>query len=255
MTHTPPPALDRREAIRRVALLLGGAVSAPAVAGVLAGCDAAPPPPGGGAGAAAPGAWRALRGEEGELVATVAEHIIPATDTPGARAAEVHRFVDTMLAEYYPARETARFREGLAALDARARREHGAPFLRCAPAQQRALLERIDEEAFGGAPRHPAGAPNQGAPNQGAPNPDAATQRGEATAAQPRPGDVAPRAARAPAEGAAETTPFFRTMKELTLLGYYTSQLGATRELRHSQTPGRFDGCVPLAPGDRAWAV
>jgi hypothetical protein len=49
--------------------------------------------------------------------------------------------------------------------------------------------------------------------------------------------------------------PFFRTMKELTLLGYYTSQPGATRELQHNPVPGRFDGCVPLSKVGRAWAV
>src|SRR2546428_751816 len=49
--------------------------------------------------------------------------------------------------------------------------------------------------------------------------------------------------------------PFFRTMKELTLVGYYTSEIGATRELRHAPVPGRFEGCVPLDRIGRAWAV
>jgi len=49
--------------------------------------------------------------------------------------------------------------------------------------------------------------------------------------------------------------PFFRTMKELTLVGFYTSEAGATRELRHAPVPGRFEGCVPLDQIGRAWAV
>jgi hypothetical protein len=48
---------------------------------------------------------------------------------------------------------------------------------------------------------------------------------------------------------------FFRRMKELTLLGYYTSQPGATQELKYAQVPGRFDGCIPFATVGRAWAT
>jgi hypothetical protein len=48
---------------------------------------------------------------------------------------------------------------------------------------------------------------------------------------------------------------FFRTMKELTVLGYYTSQIGATKELRYVQVPGRFNGCVPFKTIGRTWAV
>lgn len=49
--------------------------------------------------------------------------------------------------------------------------------------------------------------------------------------------------------------PFMRRMKELTLVGYYTSEVGATQELRHEPVPGRFDGCVPFAQIGRTWAV
>src|ERR1700737_3264014 len=97
-----PDFIDRREAIRRATLLLGGVISAPTLAAMLAGCET---PPAGEAG------WtpRALAGDQGALVAAIAEHIIPETDTPGARSAGVHRFIDTMLAEYYSADERAAF--------------------------------------------------------------------------------------------------------------------------------------------------
>jgi hypothetical protein len=185
MMTRPPPAIDRREALRRAALLLGGALSAPAIAGVLAGCQAR---------AAREGEWtpRALTPEQAELVAAIAEHIIPETDTPGARAVGVHRFIDAMLAESFSADERRPFLAGLRDLEARA-------FLRQSPERQRALLEEMDRAATPGS--------------------------------------------------------FFRTMKELTLLGYYTSEIGATRELRHEPVPGRFDGCVPLADIGRTWAV
>src|SRR6185503_4455529 len=93
-------SMDRREALQRVALLLGGVLSAPTVAGVLSGEMRA--------WAATPEAqWRprTLTAAQNELVATLAEHIIPATDTPGARAAGVHRFVDALLTDHYPVAE------------------------------------------------------------------------------------------------------------------------------------------------------
>jgi hypothetical protein len=203
MIQTSHGAIDRREALRRAALVLGGVLSAPTLAGVLAGCEARRTPD---------AAWtlRALTPEQEELVATVAEHIIPETDTPGARAAGVHQFIDTMLAEYYPAGERERFLAGLADVDARARRTCGSPFLHCAVKDQRAVLDQLDREAFGS----PGARPIAG--------------RREA--------------------------PFFRIMKELAIVGYYTSEVGATRELRHTPVPGRFEGCVPLARTGRAWA-
>ncbi|MDX1498833.1 MAG: gluconate 2-dehydrogenase subunit 3 family protein [Woeseiaceae bacterium] len=47
---------------------------------------------------------------------------------------------------------------------------------------------------------------------------------------------------------------FFRMMKELALIGYFTSEIGYTQAMRYVETPGRFDPCVPLEPGGRTWA-
>jgi hypothetical protein len=51
-----------------------------------------------------------------------------------------------------------------------------------------------------------------------------------------------------------EPAHFFRMMKELAVLGYYTSEIGYTQAMRFAETPGRFDPCAPLAPGDKIWA-
>ena len=50
---------------------------------------------------------------------------------------------------------------------------------------------------------------------------------------------------------------FFPMIKELTLLGYFTSEPGATQALRYELVYGRFNGCVPLeeATGGKAWAT
>ena len=48
---------------------------------------------------------------------------------------------------------------------------------------------------------------------------------------------------------------YFRLMKELTLLGYFTSEIGATKALRYVESPGRYEGCVDYKKGDKAWAI
>lgn len=199
---------------------------------MLAGCDA---------GKTSTESWKpqVLREGQVELVATIAEHIIPETDTVGARAAAVHRFVDAMLAQHYRPEERQRFLAGLADVDARARRQHGNAFLNCDPSQQRAILEELDREAY--PPRTRA---------QTVAEPSSETERG---------GGGTP-----PTNGRTDTTrqaalrtaeqPFMRMMKELTVLGYYTSEMGATRELRYERVPGRYQGCVPFTTVGRTWA-
>ena len=57
-------------------------------------------------------------------------------------------------------------------------------------------------------------------------------------------------------DGKADDAPahYFRLMKELTLLGYFTSEIGCTQAQRYRERPGRFDACVPYTPGESAWA-
>jgi len=48
---------------------------------------------------------------------------------------------------------------------------------------------------------------------------------------------------------------FFTTLRELTIVGYFTSETGATQALDYVAIPGRFEGDIPLRPGQRAWAI
>jgi len=47
---------------------------------------------------------------------------------------------------------------------------------------------------------------------------------------------------------------WFRMVKELTLLGYFTSEIGCTKAMRYVEAPGRYEPCLPLQPGETAWA-
>ncbi len=139
--------------------------------------------------------------DQRETIATIAELIIPATDTPGAREAGVAAFVETIVAEWMSPEERARFLAGLADSDDRARTLAGAPFVQAGAAVQAAILAGMETEGRVLRERDP----------------------------------------RAP-------MPFFARMKGLTLHGYFTSEIGMTRELRHHPFPGRYDGCLDLAP-------
>lgn len=48
---------------------------------------------------------------------------------------------------------------------------------------------------------------------------------------------------------------YFSMMKQLTLWGYFSSEVGATQALRYVETPGRYEGCIPYEKGDKAWAI
>jgi hypothetical protein len=52
----------------------------------------------------------------------------------------------------------------------------------------------------------------------------------------------------------ADPSHYFRMMKELTLLGYFTSEIGCTQARRYVETPGKFEGCIPYKKGDKAFA-
>jgi hypothetical protein len=151
-------------------------------------------------------ALKVLDPHQNETVVTIAEMIIPATDTPGATAAKVNEFVDLALGEWFDAVEQKRFLDGLAELDARSRKRFGKDFTGCTPEQQAEMLQLLDAEVAG----------NRDAERQGQHREPSTSQR------------------------------FFGDMKRLTLLGYFTSEVGVTEELHNPIIPGRYDGCVLL---------
>ena len=92
------------------------------------------------------GALRALNPHQNETVATIAELIIPKTDTPGAREAGVPAFIDVMLADWGDDDQRQMFMAGLANVDERSRAAFGKDFIGCTPQQQMEILEDLDYE-------------------------------------------------------------------------------------------------------------
>jgi len=48
---------------------------------------------------------------------------------------------------------------------------------------------------------------------------------------------------------------YFAMMKQLTLLGFFTSEVGATQALNYVPIPGKYEGCIPYKKGDKAYAL
>jgi gluconate 2-dehydrogenase gamma chain len=193
--------LDRRQALHRISLLLGVAICESTIATVVAGCRAAQH---------SGYTPKALNAGQYERLACLVELIIPTTDTPGARDAGVHTFIDGMLAEVYTEQQRRDFLLGLEDVEARAQAA-GASFVASTLATQTQILQQLE-----------AGS---------APGPE-----------------------RRPGEPRHEPLPFFAALKELTLLGYYTSEVGATQELKYVHAAGSYDGDVPFARIGRAYS-
>lgn len=231
--------VTRREAIARAAYILGGVISAPTLAGVLAGCERRAPQ--------AASAASALTSEQKELIATLADHIIPETDTPGARSAGVQDFIDVMMAEYYPPEERTRFVDGLARVDARSQQAYGKAFTQLPADQQLEVVKAFNRQAFNNRAARETTPAQEPVTRQT----DVATGRSDAEALQAKSAAVMLDDNWDPEDVGRQA--FFRTLKELVVVGYYTSKPGATQELR-MQPMGSWKGDIPYARVGRAWA-
>ena len=202
--------MNRRDALARVAIIMGGTVIGADF--FLSGCSspaktdektAAIKP------AAATEAKSLLDAKQVSFLDEVGETILPATQTPGAKAAQVGSFMSVMVRDCYLPADQQIFLNGLTKLDADCKTKNGKGFLACDPAQRTAFLTTLDAEQ------------------------KAFTQNKQKN----------------------DPAHYFRMMKELTLLGFFTSEVGATKALRYLLVPGRYDGDVPYKKGDKAWAT
>jgi len=158
-----------------------------------------------------------LSAEQQAVIARCAELIIPETDTPGAIAAKVPEFIHQVVVDWYTPQERAIFLDGLAELDRRARGHWDSSFVGLDVEQQTQLLTEFEP-------------PLEGSDGPGL------------------------QAAFMPA-GAAGDLPFYLKLKELTVLGYYSSEVGATSELVYMPVPGRYEGDHEFATSGKQWSI
>jgi hypothetical protein len=214
--------LNRRDAMQRVAFLVGGALSAPTMIAMLEGCKSNT--------ASEAATSFAFSTDYKSLVSEIAEIIIPKTTTPGAKDAGVGPFIEMMLKDCYTPAQQEHFVKGLDALEEESKKVNGGKkFLESTPEQQTALLKSFE-----------AMAKEESKKNEAAKKIiDAETGLAKDTKGKTE----------------APPTPFFRLMKELTLLGYFTSEVGCKEALTYVQVPGKYEGCVKMTPGQKAWAL
>jgi hypothetical protein len=159
-------------------------------------------------------ALRTLNAHQNDTVVAMIDQIIPATDTPGAKAARVNEFIDIILTEWATPEERDHFLSGLADVDKQSNTLFAKNFVEASPEQQLALLRAMDESVAAGRSRRAHHA--------------SADTNERDTQLQGR---------------------FFSVFKGITLHGYYTSEIGFTQELKLQIIPGAQHGCTPLGPG------
>lgn len=212
-------AITRREAIHRVTALLGGAALIGG-SSLLASCTRDRTAAQAGVGTFSAG--------DIALLDEVAETILPETTTPGAKAAKTGAFMALMVTDTYKPEDQTVFRAGMKQLDDASKKESGKGFMAATPEQRLALLEKLDKEAKD---YHDS---------------KEARKRAAETEQKTMPPDTTK---------VEEPEHYFRMMKELTLLGYFTSEIGCTQAQRYAETPGKFEPCVPYTPGETSWAA
>lgn len=191
-------AINRREAIKKATYFMGGTLSAPAILGVLNGCAPDPKP-----------GWvpTLFDNEQALTVQELAETILPATDTLGAKDLGVPGFIEEMVAKVYKEEQRQQFIDGLNAFMEEVIDQQGKSFRKLEPNQRLAVAKEKNDYITN--PATQAENMNRRSGWKGGP-------------------------------------PFFWAMKELTLLGYFTSEYGATRVLQYELVPAVWEACKPL---------
>lgn len=160
-------------------------------------------------------ALKTLNPHQDATVTTIAEWIIPQTETPGAKAVRVNEFIDLILTEWYDDEDRTKFLAGLTNVDTQCRDLFGRDFVDCSALQQKQFLTALDEELT-------------------------ETRQAEIHLSQRR-----------RRVGPAHQT-FFYAMKQLTLAGYFTSEEGAKQALHYEVIPSQHSACVPLEEEEAA---
>ena len=160
-------------------------------------------------------ALKTLNPHQDATVTTIAESIIPQTETPGAKAVRVNEFIDLILTDWFDDEDRAKFLAGLANVDTQCRDLFGKDFIDCSALQQKQMLTALDEELT-----------------------------------EMRQADIHTWRRRRHAVAADKS--FFHAMKQLTLVGYFTSEEGAKQALHYEIIPSQHIQCAPLPEEEEA---
>lgn len=227
--------MDRREVLQRVALLMGGTVLG--ANAFLTGCRPADKKG---------DDTLTFTEQDVAFLDEVAETILPATNTPGAKAAKVGAFMTVMVKDCYLEKDQKIFRDGMNQLNEASEKKFNTSFMKATPQQRNELLVEIDKEVKAKMDeekrkRDEDVVREREQTEKQKENATAVDEKTRLEKRQEKPREDPPRH-------------YFRLMKELTLLGYFTSEIGQKQALRYNPVPGKYEGCVPYTKGEKAWA-
>jgi hypothetical protein len=224
-----PEMITRREAVARVAALLGG-VALIGGSALITGCrtdrDQIPFTP--------------FTPNDIAYLDEISDTILPTTSTPGAKAAKTGELMARIVTDSYSLEDQRIFRAGMVKLDNASKDMNGGKtFMEATPEQRLALLKTLDKEQFDFSEKHRL-------------NELKKTKEFLAQVVQ----ENGPKTESQIATAVTDEPPnrYFRMMKELSLLGYFTSEIGCTQAQVYEEAPGRYDPCLPYTPGQKAWA-
>ena len=211
--------MNRRELLRLVTLATGSVLIGSEL--LLSGCNSTN----------SDVAFTPFTADEMAFLDEVGETILPATSSPGAKAAEVGKFINIMIRDCYEADDQQTFRKGLSELDEACKKATGKKFLEATPQEREQFLIALDKEAKDHSKKKSL---FDGEQNK------LYTQAQEKGDLQFKKERMQPH--------------YFTMMKQLVMIGFFTSKIGATEALRHIAVPGRYDGAMEYKKGDKAWS-
>jgi hypothetical protein len=186
--------MDRREALKKVAFLMGGAISATTM-GVIFQSFTLPE---------AQRNFVTFSGSDEAILAEFADIILPTTkSSPGAKAAGIGTFIPMMVNDCYPESMQQIFTTGLKAMNAKCLTDFNKDFLSLTIEERQKIMGDLRDETI-------------------------ATEK-------------------APS--------FFLIARDLTILGYFSSEIGCTQAREYLLIPGSYDGNAEYKPGQKAWAT
>jgi len=208
--------MDRREAVKYISILMGSAVIG--ADAFLSGCKTNN----------APSKIADLKPEDIAYLNEIGETILPRTSTPGAKDAKVGEFMQVMVRDCYEEADQKAFLEGMDKLNEASNKKFSKDFMGITPQQRHDLLVDLDNEAKG------YGKKVSDFNNNESKKEKDETAKGNKNYVKQH---MAPH--------------YFTMMKQLTLLGFFTSEPGMTKAVRYLPVPGRYDGDVPYKKGDK----
>lgn len=161
------------------------------------------------------------------LLDEVGETIIPTTTTPGAKATKIGEFMKTIVTDCYTEDQQKVFASGLTGLNAACKKSGGKSFMDSNADERKAFLITLEKEAK-----------------------DYNKQRDakDKDAKEKAKKEMNPNYVGSPSH-------HYTMMKQLTLWGYFSSEIGSKQALRWLPIPGKYDGNLPYKKGDKAWAI